>query len=452
MQDSDALPTYEFELGRDLMILQVTGGENFRGGAARVRTAGVIIFRQQTDSKVGQGAGYITFDVWLSEPGITYRLEMDTEVQALKVITPDFADLSSGGDHCLSMEITVWIPPGASFENILVEATSLSMRFMDDLDIHVSQDCKIETYSGDVYFPSINLSSVAASTPSRMPPGFSSREIVVGTSSGDITGTVLLYDLVHIKTDSGDIDITILPQPAPHGGGFSVAQLELGTASGDIRCRFPVYNAVKIPDRDYRTSVRTHSGDISGDYVIGTEALFKVISGDLEIIALPTTFESSTFKTETNSGSTHVTVLEPLSRHRTSFPLPSDNTDIGNDDPYLIHPPLVVPADPDVSVAQSPISERHLRRLKSYHDCSSGDQKIHYPTAWDGEITAVDITGNIRVGGDGVRTISDRRRNWTYHEMVARKGLGAEPASSLNVHSVSGNLDVWIGKCCRSSD
>lgn len=435
-----------------MVILQVTGGENFRGGPARVRTAGEIILRRQTDSKIGQDTGYITFDVWLSEPGITYQLEMNIEAQALKVVTPNFADLSPGGDHCLSMEITVWIPPNASFENILVEATSLSIRFMDDIDVHVSQDSKFETHSGDVSFPSGNLSSVEISKPSGMPPGFSSRRIAVGTSSGDITGTIFLYDLVSIKTDSGDIDITILPQPAPHDGSSNVAQITLGAASGDIRCRFPVYNAAKIPDRDYRTSVQTHSGDIRGYYVIGTEAIFKVISGDIEIIALPTTFESSTFKTETNSGSTHVIVLEPLSRHRTSSPLPSDSIDIGNDDPYLIHPPQVVPVDPDVLVAQSPIPERHLRRLKSYHVCSSGDQKIHYPTAWDGEITAVNITGNIRVGGDGVRIIRDSKKNWAYHEVVARKGSGAEHASNLNVHGVSGSLDVWLGEDCLSSD
>jgi hypothetical protein len=407
--------------------------------------------RRQTDGEVGS-TGYITFDVWVSDKGISYRLDMTTEAQALKVVTPEFADLSSGGDHCLSIEITVWVPSDASFENILVDATSLSIRFMDDLDAHVSNESKIEAYSGDIYFPSKNLSAVETPKSPGKPPGFSSREISVATASGDITGTVLLYDMVNIETDSGDIDITVLPQPAKHDGDSSVAQLTLGAASGNIRCRFPVYNVTKIPDRNYRTSVRTHSGDIQGDYVIGTEAIFEVNSGDLEIIALPTTFQSSSFSTKMNSGSAHISVLEPLIRHRNSSPLPADNINMGADDPYLIQPPEILPIDSDASVAQSPAYERHLRRLTSSHSCTSGDQKIHYPNAWDGEITAVGITGNIKVGGDGVKTIKDSRKNWAYHEVVARKGPGAESASRLNVHAVSGNLDVWVGEGCHSSD
>lgn len=153
------MPTYEFKSGRELVILQATGGENFRGGAARVRTVGEIILRRLPENQVNQDTGYITFDIWLTEPGITYRVEMDTKFQALKVVTPEFADLSNPGDHCLSIEITVWIPLNASFETILVEATSLSIRLMDDVDFYVSQQSHFETYSGDIYFPSKNLSS-----------------------------------------------------------------------------------------------------------------------------------------------------------------------------------------------------------------------------------------------------------------------------------------------------
>src|SRR5277367_5091877 len=204
------MPTYEFKSGRELVILQVTGGDNFRGGAARVRTAGEIILRRLPESQANHDTGSITFDVWLAEPGITYQVEMDTEVQALKVITPEFADLSTSGDHCLSMEITVWIPPNASFESILVEATSLSVRFMDEVDFHVSQQSHIETYSGDIFFPSKNLSSTEGTKSPGMPPRFSSREIIVRSTSGDVTGVFYLYDLVHVETDSGNINIMVL--------------------------------------------------------------------------------------------------------------------------------------------------------------------------------------------------------------------------------------------------
>lgn len=417
-----------------------------------MRTAGEIILRRQTDGEVGQSTGYITFDVWLSEQGISYRLDMSTEDQALKVVTPDFADLSSGGDHCLSLEITVWIPPDAKFESILIDAASLSIRFADDLDAHVSQESRIDASSGDVYLPSKDLSSDETPKPSGMPPGFSSRDIAISTSSGDITGIVYLYDLVDIKTNSGNIDIMVLPQPETREGGPSVAQLQLGATSGDIRCRFPIYSVGKIPDRDYHSSVQTISGDISGDYVIGTEAVFEAVSGDMEIIALPTTFESSFFTTTTKSGSTRISVLEPLTRNQNSPSFPVDNIDVGDGDPYLIHSTQLLPVGTDASVAESSTSEQHLRLLTSHHTSSSGNQKIHYPNAWDGEITAVAISGNILVGGDGVKTIKDSRKNWAYREVIARKGPEAEFASTLKLHGISGNLDVWVGKGCSKSD
>jgi len=445
------MPTYEFKSGRELAILQVTGGKNFRGGAARVRTAGEIILRRLPKNQDNQDTGYITFDVWLTEPGITYRLEMDTEVQALKVVTPEFADLSTSGSHCLSIEVTVWIPPNASFETILVEATSLSIRLMDDVDFYVSQQSHIKTYSGDIYFPSKNLSSTQGSRSPGIPPGFSSREIVVGSASGDVTGVFYLYDLVHVETDSGNINIIVLPQPAQRDAVPNSAQLTLDTASGNIICRYPVGDAAKIPDRDYRTNVITRSGGISGDYVIGTEAIFKIISGDLHIIALPTTFEKSTFKTVTNSGTTTINVLEPLVRHQTASP-PTDFIDVGEDDPYLIQHPKVAPIESDALATSSKRYQHSLSQLTSSHDCTNGNMKIHYPSAWEGEITAVTVSGNIRVGGDGVRTIRDGRKNWAYHEVVARKGEYAEDASTLDVHGVSGSLDVWVGESCTSSD
>lgn len=278
-----------------------------------------------------------------------------------------------------------------------------------------------------------------------MPPGFSSREIVVGSASGDITGVFYLYDLVHVETDSGNINIMVLPQPAPRDGVPNTAQLTLGAASGNIHCRYPVCDVAKIPDRDYRTSIRTHSGGISGDYVIGAEAIFKVISGDLKIIALPTIFEKSTFKTETNSGSTHVTVLEPLIQHRTPSSPTADFIDIGEDDPHLIHPPEVAPIESDVPATPSKIHRHTLTQLASYHDYNSRSMKIHYPSAWEGEIIAATISGSILVGGDDVRIIKGSRKNWAYHEVVARKGDGAEYASAVRVHGVSGSLDVWVG-------
>lgn len=445
-----------------------------------------------------QDTGYITFDIWLSDRAISYHVEMDAEAQALKFVTPEFDNLSPIRHHCLSLEITIWVPPRANLETILIKATELSISLQDDVDLHVKQDSRFATYAGDIHFSSRNLSSVQGlngdnkgqstlpqgrieetvagrvepdildselapivssnppqgqdlkgveySNQGELPRGFSSRETIITTSSGDITGSFYLYDLLHLETNSGDVDISVAPQPDPQGGSSRTAQLTVASASGDIRCRYPIWDTSSIPDRDYQTSVTAHSGDISGDFVIGSEATFKAISGDFYINALPTTYDNSTFSTVSTSGSTRVTVLEPLSRHQTPLSSPADNINIGDDDPYvIINPSEILPVDIDEPTILSTSYKRPLTHLTSYHEGSSGNTKIHYPSSWEGEISAATISGNIRVGGEGVRTIKDGRKNRAYREVVARKGSRAEYASVLKVHEVSGNLDVWVG-------
>jgi DUF4097 and DUF4098 domain-containing protein YvlB len=272
--------------------------------------------------------------------------------------------------------------------------------------------------------------------------GFSSREIYVGTTSGSVTGTFPLWDLLHVESDSGSIDICITPKPLLEDDP-KPAQLTLSTVSGNINARLPIRQASSIPERDYHTRINTHSGGIQADIVIGTNAVIKSVSGSLAIMALPTTYGNSFFTTGTESGSTDIKVLSPLSGG-TRYASPQDDfTDIGNDDPYLIGHPE---SGPDVPAAQLSGSKRPLSRLVSQHEGSSGHVKMHYPSVWEGEINAETISGNIKVGGNGVRIIKDSRKNWAYHEVVARKGAGAEHASSLRVREVSGGIDVWVGE------
>lgn len=451
MHYTDLLPTYEFRSGDALVILQVT--ENTHRGSASVSNAGEIILRRIPEDREDQQTGYITFDLWLSDPSLQCEVEMDAEVQALKVTTPGSANLSPNGHHCTSLEITVWVPPRASFKELTIESTEFSLRVSDDVDLYVSKISRFGSYSGDVNFPGINGSAFWGMHETSLDSnenqallenvdGFSSREINVGTTSGSVTGAFPLLDLLHVESVSGNIDVRITPKPILKEDP-KPAQLTLSTVSGKINARLPIRQASSIPERDYHTRVNTHSGNIQADIVIGTNAVIKSVSGSLAIMALPTTYGNSFFTTGTQSGRTDITVLSPLRRTaRYASPL-EDFTDIGNDDPYLIGHSE---SGRKVPAAQLSGYERPLSRLVSQHEGGSGNTKMHYPSAWEGEINAEAISGNIKVGGNGVRIIRDSRKNWAYHEVVARKGAGAERASSLRVREVSGGIDIWIGE------
>ena len=377
---------------------------------------------------------------------------MDAEMQALKVTTPGSANLSPNGRHCTSLEITIWVPPSIKFKELTIQSTELSLRVLDDVDLYVSKTSKLGTYSGSLYFPGINGSAFQGMHETGLDSnenqllgdlgGFSSREIYVGTISGSLTGAFRLWDLLYVESNSGSIDIDITPKPVLEDDP-KPAQLTVSTVSGSINARLPIRHVSLIPERDYHTKINTHSGGIQADIVIGTDAVIKSVSGSLAIIALPTTYGNSFFTTGTESGSTDITVLSPLSRGARYATPPEGFTDIGNDDPYLIgHPESLK----DVPAAPLSSYKRPLSRLFSRHEGSSGHVKMHYPSVWEGEINAQAISGNIKVGGNDVRIIKDSRKNWAFHEVVARKGAGAERASSLQIREVSGGIDVWIGE------
>lgn len=491
--------TFDFQSGEELIVLQIR--EENTIGTAGVTVAGEIILRRLPLDEEDQQTGYITFDMWRSDPGIKSRVEMDASRQAMKITTHSYADLPAGRNHCLSLEVTVWVPPKASFKHIQIEATELSLRVYDDVDMIVSEVSKFGAYAGNILFPSSDRLGLTHSQPevdeimpliapadsedrkaeatsadkrvngegeslhaNILPPtdlpvlgdqnwlknvsGFLSREIIVGSTYGSISGNFDLYDLLYVDSDSGKIDISVSPRPAL-ATDPQPARLTLTTVSGNIRARFPIRQSASIPDRDYRTSVKSHSGSIHGDYLIGTEAIFSGVSGSMAINVLPTTYERAEFKTETPNGATEITVHPPLVQTRPSAPPPIEFIDIGDEDPYLINHPK---SDLEAPVSPSWESKRPLSRLTSSHEGSTGRMRLHYPSVWEGEITAVTISGDIRIGGGGVRTIKDSRKNWAYHEVVARKGLTGDHASAITVHEISGSVDFWVGESCLNAE
>src|SRR5579871_2299179 len=78
-------------------------------------------------------------------------------------------------------------------------------------------------------------------------------------------GLLYLYGLLHLGTDSENVDDSVVAQPDPNEALFGIAQLAVASASGYIRCKYPTWDAASIPDRDYRTSASAHYGDIRGE-------------------------------------------------------------------------------------------------------------------------------------------------------------------------------------------
>jgi len=150
----------------------------------------------------------------------------DKSTGTFKISTPKYARLRSSGPHCISVEITAWIPEGFKLNNLEVSSVTLSLRVFDDLNIEMSGYSKFSSISGDIFFPKIELPNSISktgvtqldSTPSlelspsstkSQPPFsilghlFASRRIDIETVSGMISGLYPLYDHLGLYSQSG---------------------------------------------------------------------------------------------------------------------------------------------------------------------------------------------------------------------------------------------------------
>ncbi|KAH7369761.1 hypothetical protein BKA65DRAFT_387535 [Rhexocercosporidium sp. MPI-PUGE-AT-0058] len=454
--------TYEFPVGSDLTVIQSTRSSDDSLSQTSVTTAGEIRLRRIPKSSKHGSRAYFTVDVQVSDPSLEVEKTWDVDSRVLKIVTPSTARLNAGVTHCISLEITAWIPEDAQFSNLLIEAISLTLRVLDDTKVNVSGRSKFTTISGGVRFPithATDVESLGDGSPSmQVTPGwrssdqfpFSSRRIFIETISGSIRGNYPLYDFLGLHSQSGSIHTDVFPQPVLPSAP-AAADLEVQTSSGKIHVNCPVGgmsdSTYTPPPRNYITSVHSTSADISGSYYLGSVNSFKSSSGDLKFTGLPVlrggdspTAPINTFETHTISGTTDVEVLDPIFISLLSNSL-EDQKPAGDDEPYLIIPPTNIVKQALFEVDPRGTAEDvKLRTLKSTHSSNSASIKVQYPSIWEGTVHSKTVSGNIWAKGPGVHVILQRRG-----ELRARKGVDHEgEGSQVEMKGISGSLNFTV--------
>jgi len=244
----------------------------------------------------------------------------------------------------------------------------------------------------------------------------SGRRTVIDSPTHSIDGTYNLYDLLSLRSGSGSISVSVKPQPADPSAPNKPAVFSAWSGSGSIDVDFVAFPDT-IPPRQYRTFVTSHSGSISGSYLLGAETEIKSQSGSLEGITLqpvvPESSEDGNAKsvmhlfTSSKSGSHGIRILSP------SRPFAAD--------------------DRNTSVSTG---------IQAHHSSYSGAQHIEYPAEWEGELVLKSRSGSLNVVGDGVTIIKDEH-GIVGRTLVARKGDAGK--GRIVCTSASGSIDVQIG-------
>ncbi|KAF7876824.1 hypothetical protein EAF04_001907 [Stromatinia cepivora] len=415
-----------------------------------VQTAGEVRIRHLPRNS-NKGKAHFTIDVKLSHPELSVLNTLNEDDGTLKVSTPRFAIHEN---PCISLEITAWIPEDAKISNVFFDLVTLSIQLFDDAKIKVIKDTVLKTVSGHVKFPKSTTSSTAlpSITAAEAQPQtnfeFDSRRIVVETVSGKIEGAYPLYDLLNLSSHSGAIGINVSPKPVLESAP-APATLDINTSSGTIEVSSPV----KIPEatypREYITRLGSISGAIRGDFFVGSTGVFKTTSSRIQLVVrpiLPATSDDdkmrNEFSTHSISGSTHVTLLDPL------FVLPSaignihdgplDSTPV---DHYSTYAPGIITLSTSSSVQPF---KSELRTFHSSHRSTSGHIESYYPSSWIGNIEAKTISGRMKVEGKGIEIV-ERNNGWGHKRIKARKGVERDDdGNSVGFETVGGAIALKV--------
>jgi len=448
IQMQEEIFSYDFGTNSDLSIMQTTHEGDSSASASHVTTSGEIQLRLlQKDSQRGP---HFSIDVRVSDPELEVVKVWDSDSRTLEVSTPRHARLEHSGPHCISIEVTAWLPHDGKLANLNIASVTLSTRVLEDVHINVSNHATLGSVSGNVLFPKTKEVPTFS---------FNSRKINIETVSGLITGLYPLYDHLGLYSQSGTIEVGVFPQaidpdaPAP-------ADLQVKTSSSNIDVRLPIIKLddpeARPPARDYTTRIESVSGTISGSYYLGSSTKFSSTSGAIGGTFLPIIQSSgknthrrapqNSFDTWTASGTSEIEIAEPLFVSLLSEKMPEmpkvPYQPIGDDDPYLLFPPTEDELFQEDSSSHS--LKETLKSLQSSHASTSGKIVVRYPPSWEGTVLAKAVTGNISVDGKGVSKIHEKT-GWGSKEILAKKGVDRRgDGSTTDIGNISGGLHFTV--------
>ena len=392
------------------------------------------------------GVPRILVETATSDESLPVRISAHEQTQTMQIVVPSQyvpGPRSASPEPCVEISATILVPRAGEINNLTVDAANLDVRFAESLSLRVAGTINITTVDASVGSgvreDEIRLSTDVfagldsarewgignhAFVPAPASYRLDARVIKVATTSGRIHGNWPLFDVLNLRTISGEIGLSITPKEAAKADPKPAA-LTLRTASGTIQVAEPVRGGSEtgIPARDYVFSVHSTSGLIRTALAFGglaDAAELSSTSGSIVADLLPvldrarvTPRQPAQLKTSTTSGSSMVRVLEPL----------------------------WVGDAPFSTAGGTPV----LDRLEANHRSTSGSVSLRYPQSWEGDLSARTTSGTLRASGRDLRVMPSSRSWPRALHAHKRAGTGAQNASLLDVSTTSSEINVVIG-------
>lgn len=296
---------------------------------------------------------------------------------------------------------------------------------------------------------------------------FTSRETVVSTKSGSISGLIPSEELLNIASISGRVGLTLLP--LHDAADMKRSKLHIKTVSGSVAVNKEIdpksANAwLHLPSGSCDFAIQTVSGSVYAVTGMPDVAAYKSVSGSLKLQALQSSDSGPCeLSTVTTSGSQAIAVLE---REHAAFVLPLRNNNSGRshddraaggsppadkDTAYAVAraevdakeaegadlPPAYTPSADSETVASEALPSNSAAAgdggFASSHKSTSGSIKIEYPPSWHGTLDAHFVSSSVTIEGGDVKVDKKSR------SVHAVKGA---PGNHTDIKNTSGSIKV----------
>ncbi|MCJ1417946.1 hypothetical protein MMC32_004291 [Xylographa parallela] len=366
----------------------------------QIRTSGEIHIRASNEHLEDEVRVDLTMHY--SDPVIASQVQFQDSHAGLQIFSPSALP---GGSRmsprlCMYMVVTLWIRPGIRLETLEVQTQTMKIIFHEGLSLN-TDEIIARALAGSIEFPTGNSTRVDVNP----------REIHIGTSSGSVSGTYPLYDLLKVSTQSGSIKINVEPKDALASKPVP-AVLNLHTVSGTIHVETPMLlvedgNLLtpSVPVRDYKTDISSSSGGLHASIVHGSRLNMQTSSGSIRGVLFPygSLDDDSHLTVADGSGSVDMTILSSIS-------------------------------DPG----------KPMRNFYSEYKSLSGSLRLHYPREWEGTVEGETLSGSIRTDWPGMRIIKNGDRDGHYFAKKFEALVGDGNAKGLlHFGSVSGSIGLF---------
>ncbi|KAF2670375.1 hypothetical protein BT63DRAFT_236518 [Microthyrium microscopicum] len=343
-------------------------------GFGFIQTAGRVIIQEAPE---GADPVTVSLRVHLSHEELRNAISIKHDATGLTFESDRIIQRLGGVRPCIEVLATISIAPSTNISSFNIDTIVLPIELKESLKLN-SHNTFIRSVSGGVTSGTDALYS---------------RKIEIETTSGSITGSYPLADLLSLKTISGTVQVNIDPKDSDksdHNGVLIIRGVS-GTIHADTI-------TTSIPSRTFNTQVHSRSGSISGTYLLGDRTTIESNSGTVTVdIYTAGDLAKRVLTIDTVSGSIRSCVYDTAAK---------------------------------------------LGAVSSVFMTRSGTMQLQYPGSWEGKIQAQTLSGSLSVTGEGVDIIKDVHPKPGFKQILAEKGDGD---SNISAENTSGSISVRIG-------